>query len=413
MARPALVIVGGGYAGVETARKLRDRLDVTIVSDDNYLLFTPMLAEVAAGDLDPRHIVSPIRQLCPHARLVVGVVTQINVEGSSVVVSRQVDGEPIVVEGDTLLLTLGSVRATYDVEGVDEHTVSFKTISDALLIRNRLVAYLEAAAHSGEDHLTKVAIVGAGYSGAELAGALADFLSRSHRRFYPAAPAPRVTLIDAADRVVPGLPSRGSRAAHDALERRGVELLLGTQVASVDNRGVTLADGRRAEGGTRIWVAGVRPNPLVQTVDLQTEGARLAVNSNLRVPGIEVFAAGDAAAVPDGRGGISPPTGQFALRQGRYLGKHLPDLLEGKAVPPFRYRSRGQLVSLGHRHAVGVVLGVPVSGFVAWFMWRSYYLFRLPTLLRKVRVAFDWTLDLLFPPDIAGLPTSEIGPPAR
>ncbi len=184
-------------------------------------------------------------------------------------------------------------------------------------------------------------------------------------------------------------------------------------MAAVHQDGVILENGRAFPAGTVIWSAGVRPHPLVDGLGLPTDPAgRVLVDSNLRAaPGI--YALGDLAAVPDGRGGTSPPTAQFAIRQGRYLGRHLPALLAGAKRPPFRYRSLGQLVSLGHRNAVGLVLGIRLSGLPAWFLWRSYYLGRLPTLLRKARVAIDWTLDLLFPPDIAWLPGGDLGPPVE
>jgi NADH dehydrogenase len=173
---------------------------------------------------------------------------------------------------------------------------------------------------------------------------------------------------------------------------------------------VTLEDDREIEAGTVIWAAGVRPGPLVESLGLPTgPGGRIQVDANMRAaPG--VFALGDLAAVPDGEGGISPPTAQFALRQGRYLGRNLPALLQDRRIRPFRYQTLGELVSLGHRNAVGLVFGRPVTGLPAWFMWRSYYLWQLPTPLRKARVALDWTLDIVFPPDIAWLPTSDLGP---
>jgi NADH dehydrogenase len=206
------------------------------------------------------------------------------------------------------------------------------------------------------------------------------------------------------------LPERLSREAERAIRDRGVEPVLGAKVREVHDRGLSLEDGREIEAGTVVWAAGVRPNPLIETLGLPIgPGGRLLVDERMQAaPG--VFAAGDLSAAPDGRGGISPPTAQFALRQGDYLGRHLLEILEGRPVPPFRYRTLGELVSLGHRNAVGLVFGVPVTGLPAWFLWRSYYLLRLPTLLRKARVALDWTLDVVFPPDIAGLPTSDLGP---
>ena len=408
--KPSVLVLGGGFGGLATARAIGDRAEVTIVSDDNFLLFTPMLAEVAAGDVDPRHIVSPIRQLCPAARLVVGTVTRVDGAGRSVDVTPLLGGETRTLTADAMVLAMGSVPATFGVPGADDIALGFKTIGDALRIRNRLVALMERSTEAPLGHATTVVVVGAGYSGAELAAALADFLNSS-RRFYPDTPPPRVLLVDAVDRVAPTLPPRLSARAAAALTRRGVELRLGVGVAAVTGHGVTLTNGDAIAAATVVWAAGVRAHPLVGSSGLALDGRGRVVVDGTMVAVSGVFALGDLAAVPDGHGAASPPNAQFALRQGRWLGTHLPDLMEGRKVRPFSYRSKGQLVSLGHRNAVGLVLGMPISGFVGWFMWRSYYLSRLPTLLRKARVAADWSLDLVFPPDVALLPSSDLGPP--
>lgn len=412
MTKPSVTVVGGGFAGLAVARSLEGRARVTIVSDQNFLLFTPMLAEVASGDLDPRHIITPIRQMAPEARVVAGVAESIDVGTRTVRVARPFGLEPVEVQADAVVVAVGSVPATFGVEGVDEWALSFKTIGDALRIRNRILALLETATEETDRRLTHVCVVGAGYSGAELAAALADFLGSAARRFFPGAPAPAVTLIDAVDRVTPALGRRQSAAAERALSRRGVALVLGEEVAAVAPHGLVLASGRTIEAETIIWAAGVRPHPLVAEMGLPLERGRLVVDSHLQAaPGI--FAAGDVALVPDGRGSMSPPTAQFALRQGKYLGENLPRICAGRRAPGFRYRNLGELVSLGHRNAVGQVMGVPVTGFLAWFLWRSYYLMRLPSLMRKTRVALDWSLDLLFPPDVSWLPTSDLGPDVR
>ncbi len=404
-----VLILGGGFAGTASARGIGRRLDVTVVSQDNFVLFTPMLAEAAAGDVDPRHIVTPIRDLAPHARLVQGIIEAIDPDNRSVTV-RPLFGEGLfTLEAETLVIALGSVPNTFGVKGVEAHTLPFKTIGDALRIRNRLLALLEHATRVGDPVLTKVAVIGAGYSGAEVAGALADFLRPAAARYYSEAPPPSVALVDATERVTPALSPGLSRAAARALSARGVELVLGSAVAEVGAGYVNLANGRVIEASTVIWAAGVRPHPLVAGMGLTTDKGRLVVDGHLQAaPG--VYAIGDAASSMSGAG-ASPPTAQFALRQGKYLGRHLPGLVgEAVSVPPFEYSTKGELVSLGHRNAVGRVLGIPVSGFPAWFLWRTYYLWQLPSALRKTRVALDWTLDLIFPPDIAWIPSSDLGP---
>lgn len=409
---PSVIIVGGGFAGLAVARGLEGRARVTVVSNQNFLLFSPMLAEVASGDLDPRHIITPVRQMTPAARIVAGEAEAIDPATRTVKVGRPFGLEPMELQADAIVLAPGSVPATFGVEGAADLALPFKTIGDALRIRNRILALLDTATEESDRRLTHVAIVGAGYSGAELAAALADLLGSTSRRYFPSAPRPAVTLIDALERVAPTLSARLSARAERALTERGVDLVLGQRVQSVARHGVVLESGRRIEAETVVWTAGVRPHPLVAELGLPTDRGRLVVDGRLQVvPG--VFALGDAALVPDGRGGMSPPTAQFALRQGKYLAKHLPGILAGARVPDFRYRNWGELVSLGHRNAVGQVLGLPVTGLAAWFLWRSYYLLRLPSLLRKARVSLDWTLDFLFPPDVAWLPTSDLGPDVR
>lgn len=409
---PSVIVIGGGFGGLAVARGLQDRARVTLVSDQNFLLFTPMLAEVAAGDLDPRHISTPIRQLASSARVVAGSVEAVDPATRTVRVARGFGLDPIELSADAIVLAMGSVPATFGVEGVDEWALSFKSIGDALRIRNRILGLLESATEESDRDLTHVAVVGAGYSGAELAAALADLLGSASRRYFTSAPKPAVTLVDFVDRVTPSLSKRLSALAERALTHRGVDLVLGEKVEKVSGNGLELESGRRVSAKTVVWAAGVRPHPLASEMGLPTDRGRLVVDSRMQVaPG--VFALGDLALVPDGRGGFSPPTAQFALRQGRYLGRYLPQILAGGRAPDFKYRTMGELVSLGHRNAVGKVLGVPVSGFIGWFLFRSYYLLQLPTLMRKARVAIDWTLDLLFPPDVAWLPSSDVGPDVR
>ena len=410
--RERVIIVGGGYAGANTARHLGDDVAVTIVSEDNFLLSTPMLAEVAAGYLDPRHIVTPIRQMAPRARSVQGTVVSIDAEHVSVVVRPPMGMADITLEADRLVIALGAVPADFGVPGVRENSLDFKTIEHALRIRNRILALLEASIIEPNESFTSIAVVGAGYSGAELAAALSDFAHDAARRFYPDAPPVRVTLIDAVDRVTPALTERLSAAAARQLEERAVRLALGKKVAEVDERGVVLEDGTRVKASTVIWAAGVKPNPLIAETGLPVERGRLIVDGTMRASE-RVFGLGDAAAVPLGQGEISPPTAQFAVRQAKYLGDNLADIIAGGTVDPFEYSAQGELVSLGHHNAVGRIFNVPVSGLPAWFLWRSYYLLQVPSLFRRFRIAMDWTLDLVFPPDVARIPSSDLGPDLR
>lgn len=400
-----VVIVGGGYGGAHLARTLGDSLDVTLVSEDNFLLSTPMLAEVAAGYVDPRHIVTPLRDLCPHAEVIQGRVDTVDPVERTVEIEGPLGVGKRTVRGDVLVLALGSIPADFGIAGVEEHAHGFKTIGDALAIRNRVLAALEGSAISDDPRLTRVVVVGAGYSGAELAAALSDFLHEAAQRYFGSSMTPEVTLVDAVDRVTPALSERLSKRAAAQLEERQVALRLGTKVSRIDSDGLSFEDGGRIDAATVVWAAGVKPNPLIGTLELPLESGRLVTDGRMQVTD-GVFALGDVAAVPDGSGQVSPPTAQFAVRQAKYLGEHLPAMLAGELVPQFRYSTKGELVSLGHHNAVGRLFGVPVAGLPAWFLWRSYYLLQVPSLFRKSRIAIDWTLDMAFPPDIAWIPTS-------
>ena len=401
-----VLIAGSGFSGSMVARGLARKagVEVVIVNADNFLLFTPMLAEAAVGDVDPRHIIAPIRQLAPGAELVQGIIESIDASTRTVVVSRLFGEVTESISADALVMALGSVSNTYGVAGADEHALPFKTIVDALRIRNRILAKMEA------EGTVSVAVVGAGFSGAELTAALADFLEEVHRRFYRGVTPPQVTLVDAVDRVTPALTSSLSNSAARALAKRDVRLVLGSAVTEVSPDGIRLESDEFVNAGTVIWAAGIKPHPLLARAGLETDAGRIPVDGHFRSARDGVFAVGDAALSPRGDGGFSPPTAQFALRQGKYLGRNLDVIQTGRQVAPFSYQTKGELVSLGHRNAVGRVLGFPVSGLIGWFLWRSYYLLQLPTTLRKARVAADWTLDLFFPPDIAWLPSSDLGP---
>ncbi len=400
-----VLVVGGGYAGATLAKRLGDSVRVTLISDDNFLLSTPMLAEVAAGYLDPRHIVTPLRDLCPHANVIQGRVRSLDPDAISVTVEGPLGAGTRTISGDVMVIALGSVPADFGVDGVSDHALDFKTIGDALAIRNRVLASLEGSAVSDDPRLTRTVVVGAGYSGAELAAALSDFVHEAAETYFSSSVLPEVILVDAVDRVTPALSKRLSAAAGDQLAERRVDVRLGIKVASVDARGLTFETGDRIDAATVVWAAGVRPSPLIEKLGLPTERGRLVTDGRMRVTD-RVFALGDVAAVPDGSGSTSPPTAQFAVRQGRYLGDNLVKILSGETVPRFRYNTLGELVSLGHHNAVGRVMKVPVSGLPAWFLWRSYYLLQVPSLFRRARIAVDWTLDVVFPPDIAWIPAS-------
>jgi NADH dehydrogenase len=398
------LIAGGGYAGSMVARLL-GRRGATIVSPENFMLFTPLLPEAASGMLEPRHVVVPLRMMCPHAELIVGRVTRLDSERKAVSVEA-IDG-PVEVDYDRLVLALGSVSRTLPIPGLAEHGRGFRDLADAIALRNHVLRQLEAAdaAATQEDtarHLTFV-FVGAGYAGVEALAELSD-LVRDALRYYPRQRGvpQRWVLVDAAPKILPEIPSRLGEYAARQLERRGVEIHVSTRLESADERGVVLSDGARIETSTLVWTTGVRANPLLAELALPLdERSRVIVDEELRVEGREdVWALGDCAAVPNRAtpGRTDPPTSQHALRQARRLARNLTG-----EPQPYRYRMLGQVATLGRYKGIADVMGLRLRGFPGWFFTRTYHLYQLPLASRKLRVVVDWTVALCFRRDIAEL----------
>jgi NADH dehydrogenase len=398
-ARGGTLIAGGGFAGAYVARYLGTR-GCTIVSPENFMLFTPMLPEAASGSLEPRHIVVPLRLMCPHAELLLGRVTALDTHGRTVTVDGAFE-----VSYERLVLALGSISRSLPIPGLAEHGLGFKDLADAIHLRNHVLQRLEAAAMSPDraERELGFVFVGAGYAGVEALAELSD-LVRDALRHYPELKdrAQRWVLVDAAPKILPEIPTRlGDYAAHQ-LEKRGIEIHVGTTLESVDAEAATLSDGTRIPTATLVWTAGVRANPLLAQLGLPLdERHRIKVDKTLRVEGHEdVWALGDCAGVPNlaTPGEPDPPTSQHALRQARRLAKNLT----GDAQP-YRYRSLGQVATLGRYKGIADVLGLRLTGFVGWFVTRTYHLYQLPLLSRKLRVVTDWTVSLLFRRDIAEL----------
>jgi NADH:ubiquinone reductase (H+-translocating) len=402
-ARGGTLILGGGFAGSYVARLLGER-GATVVSPDNYMLFTPLLPEAASGTLEPRHVVVPLRQMCPHAELLLGRATGLDEERK--VVHVEVEGEPLEVAYDDLVLALGSVPRALPIPGLGR-AVGFKDLADAIYLRNHVLRELESAEAEPDPerrrrHLTFV-FVGGGYAGVEALAELSD-LAHDALRYYPAlrgAPQ-RWILVEAAPKILSEIPSLLGEYSAQQLARRGIEIRVGTTLGRVEDTAVVLSDGTRIETHTLVWTAGVRPRSLLADWGLPLdERGRVQVDEFLRVEGRnDVWALGDSAAVPNRAtpGELDPPTSQHALRQARRLAKNL--LGDPR---PYRYRMLGQVATLGRYKGIADILGIPVRGFPGWFVARTYHLYQLPLLTRKLRVVVDWTVALAFRRDIAEL----------
>ena len=403
-AKGGTLVLGGGFAGGYVARLLA-KAGATIVSRENFMLYTPNLPEAASGTLEPRHVVVPLRMMCPHSELVLGTVTALDEERRQVVVGTEAGD--LELEYAHLVIALGAVARTLPVPGLAENALGFKDLADAIALRNHVLRQLEAADAAVDPavarrHLSFV-FVGAGYAGVEALAELSD-LVRDALRYYPRLRGveQRWVLVDAAPKILPEIPARLGDYAARELDRRGVDIRVGTTLDSMDERSATLSDGERIETDTLVWTAGVKPTPLVDHFGLPIdEKGRVKVGPTLCVEGREnVWALGDCARVPNAAtpGRFDPPTCQHALRQARRLAKNI--LGEPK---PYKYRMLGQVATLGRHKGIADVLGLRFRGFIGWFITRTYHLYQLPLLTRKLRVVTDWTVGLFFRRDIAEL----------
>jgi NADH:quinone reductase (non-electrogenic) len=406
-----VLVVGGGFAGGYVARELGKR-GATVVSKENFMLYTPLLPEAASGTLEPRHCVVPLREMCPHAELILGAVTALDLDARSATV--ETDEGTQTVEWRELVLALGAVPRTLPVPGLSEHALSFKSLADAIYLRNHVLHQLEAAdaALDEEERSRRLTFVfvGAGYAGVEALAELSD-LAEDALRYYPRLRSTprRWVLVDAAPRILPEIPPPLGDYAATELRKRGIEIHVDTTLDSVSDGSAVLGNGTQIATNTVVWTAGVAPNPALREWPLPLdEKGRVEVDELLRVRGHEhVWALGDCALVPNSRSDRpDPPTCQHALRQARRLAKNLTGPPE-----PYGYRMLGQVATLGRHKGIAEVLGLRLRGFVGWWVTRSYHLYQLPLAQRKVRVVVDWTVALFFRRDIAEL--GQLGHPEK
>ena len=413
-----ILVVGAGFAGLYAAMGLKGLARaghrITVVNPENFMQYQPFLPEVASGTIDPRAVVVPLRRVLRHCDVVIGEVTSIDRDARQAIV-RLSDGHEQREPYDVLVLTPGSRSRVLPIPGLAEHGIGFKTVQEAIYLRNRVLSRLDVAAETRDPERRRAALtfvfVGAGYAGVEALGELED-LARDAMANYPALRPSQMRwiLVEATGTILPELGEDLAAYARRRLEERGIEIMLRTRLVSVEGGLVRLSDGRTFATDTLVWTAGVKPSPLARASGFEAdEAGRVRVDAALRVVGTEgVWAAGDAAAVPDrATGGIMPPTAQHGMRQGRQLAANLTATIEGRPVRSFVYRNIGAVCSLGRYKGVADVWGLKVTGFPAWFLHRSYHLFAMPTVPRRVKIAMDWTVALLFPRDIAQLGSLE------
>ena len=469
-----ILILGGGFAGVEVLRRLQDRfqndvsVNITMVSKDNFFLFTPMLHEVASGMIETRHIVTPIRAFCNRAKFYAAKVKSVDLKNRQVQIESPLSSRSIVnanssnLEGaalpsyqeqeqgsshlllsnlgkaqlsnlsyDYLVIALGSETKFFDMADIEKHALTIKSWNDAIVIRNHIIHQLEQAELllrerpfsdkkyssdsdiTNKENLLTFVVVGGGFAGVETAGELNDFLRDSVKDYYHNIEPKdiHVIIIQSGNRLLPEMSEELSKFALQKLTQSGIEVLLNARVTGATATSVKLKNGRSIPTNTIIWSGGVAPNPITEelTCERDKKSGRIITNKHLEVQEYpEVFAIGDCAFIIDpNTGDPYPPTAQHAIREGTVVAQNIISLIEGKPgnKKVFDYKTKGMMASIGKRNGVGAILGIELQGFIAWWIWRMYYLANLPTLQKKIRVMADWTLDIFFKRDVTMLKT--------
>src|SRR6478752_7132977 len=419
-----IVVLGGGFAGVSAAHELTRRLrkehrlsrpdspiedgvEVLLINRDNYFVFQPLLADIISGTIETTHVVVPLRRMLPDCQIEVGYIESIDVERKTVALRRRVSGAVSTIEYDALILAVGGVTDLRAVPGMADHAVGIRTLGDAFYLRNRALDMLEEArietdATRREQLLTFV-VIGGGSTGVEVAAELKDLVELAGRSFRDVRLEPRVVLVHSQSTVLSELGDRLGRYATKKLRAARIDLRLGRRVKRVDVDRVELDDGTSISAATVVSTVGNAPNPLIAGIPTARDPRGWPTpDATFALPGVEnIWAVGDCASILDPKtGGPMPATAQHAIREGPHVARNVLAALDGQPQTPFSYGQLGMLVSIGRFKAVGEILGIKVSGLPGWLAWRTYYLLRLPTLDRRIRVALDWTLDLVLKHDI-------------
>ncbi|MGN5379285.1 NAD(P)/FAD-dependent oxidoreductase [Streptomyces lasalocidi] len=429
--RARILVVGGGYVGMYTALRLQRKLkaelrrgavEITVVTPDPYMTYQPFLPEAAAGSISPRHVVVPLRRVLPQCHVVVGEVISVDHEVRTAAVSTPATTEEGMAADllgyDEIVLAPGSVSRTLPVPGLAEYGIGFKTVEEAIGLRNHVLEQLDIASSTRDPAIRDAALtfvfVGGGYVGVEALAELEDMARYAVRYYHNIRPEDmRWILVEASDRILPEVGAELGRYAVTQLRRRNIQVLLETRLDSCADRVAVLSDGQRFPTRTVVWTAGVKPHPVLAATDLPlTAHGRLKCTAELTVDGAaHAWGAGDAAAVPDVTaaepGTDTAPNAQHAVRQARTLGDNIAHALRGEPLETYAHRYAGSVASLGFHKGVAQVYGRRLKGYPAWFMHRVYHLSRVPTFNRKARVLAEWTLAGLFKREIVSLGSLE------
>ncbi len=433
--RARILVVGGGYVGMYTALRLQRRLkaeirrgeaEITVVSPDPYMTYQPFLPEAAAGSISPRHVVVPLRRVLDRCRIVVGEVRSLDHAARTATLTTlatdEEGGDPRRLEYDELVLAPGSVARTLPVPGLADHGIGFKTVEEAIGLRNHVLEQMDIASSTRDPAVRDAALtfvfVGGGYAGVEALGELEDMARYATRYYHNLTPEDmRWVLVEATGRILPEVGEDMGRYTVTELRRRNIDVRLDTRLDSCADRVARLSDGSRFPTRTVVWTAGVKPHPLLADTGLPLDArGRLLCTPELAVDGApHAWAAGDAAAVPDvtapdpgdGPRPLCAPNAQHAVRQAAVLGDNIAHALRGEPLDTYAHRHAGSVASLGLHQGVAHVYGRKLKGYPAWFMHRAYHLSRVPTVNRKARVLAEWVLGGLFTREIVSLGSLE------
>ena len=415
-----ILVVGGGYVGLYTALGLQAKLgrneaSVTVVDPQPHMTYQPFLPEAAAGSIEPRHVVVPLRRVLKHCQVLTGRVTGIE-HAQKLATVEGLDGHIEHLEYDVLVVALGSVSRTLPIPGLAEHGISFKTVGEAIYLRNLVLSRLDVASSTNDSEVRRRALtfvgIGGGYAGIEALSELEDMARYATRYYQNIQPSDmRWVLVEATGRVMPEVSPKMGLYTVQRLEERGIKVYLNTLVKSMEHGHVVLSDGTEFDADTIMWNAGVKANPVLANTDLpRDERGRVRCTSAMQIEGLpDAWAAGDNAAVPDlSRTPDDPqatcsPSAQHAVRQAKHLAGNIVASLRGKKPTPYVHKYAGSVASLGLYKGVAEVYGVKLKGFPAWFMHRTYHVSRMPTFNRKARIVMDWTLAALFRREVVAL----------